>query len=84
MKNNLILLIISSLLGLVLAIGGFVLNEKINRLNRAEEKIQYINEIAIPELKVAIAEMKVKSENDQSQKFDRYEEILTDLQKRLK
>jgi hypothetical protein len=72
LKDN----ILSVIIALLISVGGFILNEKIGELKemKAEQK----------EIRDMVIEIKAKMESDQSQKFDRYEQMLMDLQNKLK
>jgi uncharacterized membrane protein (DUF106 family) len=67
--------IVSVIIGILLSVMGFVFNDKLNELKETKNELKEVKEMVI--------EIKAKMEADQSQKFDRYEQILNDLQNKL-
>jgi hypothetical protein len=67
---------------IVLCIAGVYINEKLSELKDIRQE-QKITDQKINDIKISVAEIKIKMESDQSQKFDRYEDILNDIQTKL-
>lgn len=67
--------IVSVIVGILISVFAFIFNEKLNELKETKSELKQVKEMVI--------EIRAKMEADQSQKFDRYEEMLNDLQTKL-
>jgi hypothetical protein len=67
--------ILSVIIAILISVMGFVLNEKMDELKDTKTELKQVKEMVI--------EIRAKMDADQSQKFDRYEQMLNDIQNKL-
>lgn len=75
--------IISLLIAGYLVLASIIFADKIDDLKTNITEVKQIKEQVIPELRVMITEIKTKMDNNDVQRFGRYEEILNDIQKKF-